>query len=188
MTRIVVRILVSLLCVPAVAVFCALGGAMVSELRLIDENAAVVAAFSAAPLLGAAAWLAVWSRVIRWTARRWGSTLIIAAAVVVLDAIVAWASNTIFRGGWPDWSFVASMVNILIGLSGWIGCLWVWTETPRERFQRLQHAESGGGMCPVCRYDMRGLTNLRCPECGGRFTLGEVQDAHRRAEAPPDLD
>lgn len=188
MTRIVVRILVSLLCVPAVAVLCALGGAMVSELRLFGEDAAIVGAFSVAPLLGAAAWLAVWSRVIRWTARRWCSTLLIGAAVAALDGAVGWVSHATFRRGWLDWSFVASMLNLLIGLSGWIGCLWVWTETTRERFQRLQHAQSGGGMCPVCRYDMRGLTNLRCPECGGQFTLGEVQDAHRRAEAPPDLD
>jgi hypothetical protein len=34
--------------------------------------------------------------------------------------------------------------------------------------------------CPLCEYNLRGLTEPRCPECGYRFEWGEVLDPHRR--------
>ncbi len=36
-----------------------------------------------------------------------------------------------------------------------------------------------GLTCPLCRYDLRGLTEPRCPECGFRFTWAELADEHR---------
>jgi len=35
--------------------------------------------------------------------------------------------------------------------------------------------------CPLCDYDLRGLSDPRCPECGYRFTWPEVLDPARRA-------
>src|SRR5687768_5496500 len=34
--------------------------------------------------------------------------------------------------------------------------------------------------CPLCDYDLRGLAEPRCPECGYRFTWPEVLDPARR--------
>ena len=34
--------------------------------------------------------------------------------------------------------------------------------------------------CPLCEYDLRGLPEPRCPECGYRFTPGELDDPARR--------
>lgn len=34
--------------------------------------------------------------------------------------------------------------------------------------------------CPLCRYNLRGLTEPRCPECGFRFTWPEVLDPRLR--------
>ena len=34
--------------------------------------------------------------------------------------------------------------------------------------------------CPLCDYDLRGLTEPRCPECGYRFTWEELRDPRRR--------
>jgi hypothetical protein len=34
--------------------------------------------------------------------------------------------------------------------------------------------------CPLCEYDLRGLTEPRCPECGYRYTPGELNDPARR--------
>jgi len=34
--------------------------------------------------------------------------------------------------------------------------------------------------CPLCHYDLRGLTEPRCPECGFRFTWPELLDPARR--------
>jgi hypothetical protein len=38
--------------------------------------------------------------------------------------------------------------------------------------------------CPLCEYNLRGLTEPRCPECGYRFEWAELL---RAAEAPPGL-
>ena len=37
-----------------------------------------------------------------------------------------------------------------------------------------------GLSCPLCEYDLRGLTEPRCPECGYRFTWEELRDPSRR--------
>ena len=34
--------------------------------------------------------------------------------------------------------------------------------------------------CPLCRYDLRALTDPRCPECGYTFTWDELRDPTRR--------
>jgi hypothetical protein len=34
--------------------------------------------------------------------------------------------------------------------------------------------------CPLCEYDLRGLAEPRCPECGYRFTWEELRDPSRR--------
>jgi hypothetical protein len=36
-------------------------------------------------------------------------------------------------------------------------------------------------LCPLCDYNMRGLTHPQCPECGYRFDWPELLDPHRRA-------
>src|SRR5439155_25446129 len=34
--------------------------------------------------------------------------------------------------------------------------------------------------CPLCDYNLRGLADPRCPECGSRFDWAEVTDPERR--------
>jgi hypothetical protein len=34
--------------------------------------------------------------------------------------------------------------------------------------------------CPMCEYNLRGLSEPRCPECGFRFEWAELRDARRR--------
>jgi hypothetical protein len=34
--------------------------------------------------------------------------------------------------------------------------------------------------CPLCEYDLRGLTEPRCPECGYRFAWADLRDPSRR--------
>jgi hypothetical protein len=46
---------------------------------------------------------------------------------------------------------------------------------------RTAHAEADAGVfCPLCEYDLRGLAEPRCPECGYRFTWEELNDPARR--------
>ena len=40
--------------------------------------------------------------------------------------------------------------------------------------------DAAGVRCPLCEYDLRGLTEPRCPECGYRFVWADVIDPSRR--------
>src|SRR4051812_24212148 len=35
-------------------------------------------------------------------------------------------------------------------------------------------------LCPLCDYNLRGLTEARCPECGAKFDWEELRDPTRR--------
>ena len=37
--------------------------------------------------------------------------------------------------------------------------------------------------CPLCGYDLRGLVDPRCPECGYRFVWADLTDSTRRRHA-----
>lgn len=39
---------------------------------------------------------------------------------------------------------------------------------------------TGDTPCPICGYNMRGLSEPNCPECGSRFTWNEIFDPTRR--------
>ncbi|MCA9255136.1 MAG: hypothetical protein KDA33_05835, partial [Phycisphaerales bacterium] len=35
-------------------------------------------------------------------------------------------------------------------------------------------------VCPLCEYNLRGLSEARCPECGSEYTWAELQDERRK--------
>ncbi|MBN1342999.1 MAG: hypothetical protein JXQ73_09990 [Phycisphaerae bacterium] len=39
----------------------------------------------------------------------------------------------------------------------------------------LESRRRAAGHCPACGYDLRGLSERRCPECGRQFTFAEVR-------------
>ena len=45
----------------------------------------------------------------------------------------------------------------------------------------MTQAEASPVLCPLCDYDLRGLAEPQCPECGYRFTWDELTDPRRRA-------
>jgi hypothetical protein len=50
------------------------------------------------------------------------------------------------------------------------------TAEPTPQWDAVQHAVE----CPLCNYNLRGLTQPRCPECGFTFNWSEVLDVTRR--------
>ena len=43
-------------------------------------------------------------------------------------------------------------------------------------------------LCPVCGYNLTGLREARCPECGGTFTLDQLAASQpQRNEHPAEL-
>lgn len=52
----------------------------------------------------------------------------------------------------------------------------VWRAGKRDAWRRWMQP---GPSCPGCGYDLRGLTTACCPECGNKFTLGDLWLAQR---------
>src|SRR2546423_2402113 len=81
---------------------------------------------------------------------------------------------------------------ILLG-GGIVPIVWVlatvliWRETPAERIARMSIL-GGKVECPLCGYDLSGLREARCPECGSIFTLDQlVASQPKREEHPAEL-
>jgi hypothetical protein len=55
----------------------------------------------------------------------------------------------------------------------------IWRETAGERIARLKTAGSQIVSCPLCGYNMTGLIESRCPECGSRYTVDELLASQR---------
>ena len=81
---------------------------------------------------------------------------------------------------WNDWLFVGSygLLALVVGggmlILNWppwlaafsgalIVCAQVWSIFKRDARRKVRKWD---GLCPTCGYDLRGLPQLRCPECG----------------------
>jgi hypothetical protein len=115
-------------------------------------------------------WWLLWRRSVRWTAER--AWLTIAA---MFGAVLA---GTVF--GWLVWiavhqrdftAFVGTTSPILLWL---VATCILWRESPTERADRLSASGRNAVVCPTCGYNLTGLTEPRCPECGSRFTLDQL--------------
>ena len=55
----------------------------------------------------------------------------------------------------------------------------IWRETKQERAARLRHMGGDAIACPACGYNMSGLKEVCCPECGARYTIDQFFAAVR---------
>ncbi len=134
-----------------------------------DYDALGVAAVIAGAIM-MAGWCLVWHGTFRWTPKRLVQT-VIAAAVALVGATTAgiiMASVTYADEG-----------GIILGAMLWTA-LWmggtaiVWRESSAERSRRLQQMGISTIACPNCGYNLTGLKQSICPECGTQYTLDQL--------------
>jgi len=129
-------------------------------------------------------WIALWRSMIRWTRERKINTGLSALAALLIGASLGVVFRNVFG--------VPIEPALLVG-GGVVPIVWVlatvliWRETPKERLERLSAAGTDAVSCPVCGYNMTGLREALCPECGARFTLDQLLTAqpHRDAASLP---
>ena len=115
----------------------------------------------------AAYWILLWRSAVRWEGRV-GTTLVAAILCALVGAVVGAMCNTIERG---FGAFAGTTSTILLWL---VATCFIWRESPAERAQRLGASGRDGIVCPTCGYNLTGLKEPRCPECGTQFTLDEL--------------
>lgn len=132
-------------------------------------------------------WILLWRSTVRWTRARVRYTAL--AGVVALAGGFAFAVTLIAVS-----RQIPEGIALLLG-GGGVPIVWVlatvilWRETPAERLARMSRLVSHPSvLCPVCGYNLSGLREARCPECGGSFTLDELAAGQpQRDEHPAEL-
>lgn len=124
------------------------------------------------------AWCAIWRQLVRWTsARRLWTIASIFLAMVPAAAMVLLLSLTMRFS--PD--EIAAVFSAMIWAPAWLACTaLVWRETRLERIGRLRRLGADAIPCPACGYNLTGLREARCPECGSQFTLEQLLASQRR--------
>lgn len=169
MSQLLSRLLLAFTIALATPLIYALTFFVVDEFRLGLTVSSVVSVLVAASFL-ATAWILVWRRQVQWTRRRrlmtalslvWSAVIgtVAGSLTLVLQQVAGQAINV----GAMCWALV------------WIGSTaLVWRETVPERAGRINKLSRGLVCCPNCGYNMTGLEQARCPECGSRYTLNEL--------------
>jgi hypothetical protein len=127
----------------------------------------------------AAYWTLLWGRTVRWTRHRIvltiGATVVVLAPATAGGLLVSTVDNSFG-------AFVGGVVAILL----WLTCtVFVWRETGSERRARFRTGSVQAIVCPACGYNLTGLAQTTCPECGATYTIDELvaaQPARERAE------
>lgn len=128
-------------------------------------------------------WIRIWKGEFCWTPLR------------VLRTLVAFLMSAVAGGGAyaafdlvPNREVSAELGIIqadMIFASAWIlTSTLAWRETSTERTARLGGRGSMRLPCPKCGYNLTGLRETRCPECGATYTLDELVGALVEQRAP----
>lgn len=128
-------------------------------------------------------WVVLWRDMVPWNQRRIALTAVATALSLAGGLVVALGCMAIHRQ-------VPAAIATLIG-GGTVPITWVlatvliWRETAAERLARLTAHGMPAIACPLCGYNLAGLTEARCPECGGNFTLEQILLARPRPGPQP---
>ena len=117
-------------------------------------------------------WVVLWHDMVPWTRRRVARTALAtvlslaggfaaALGVLAINRQVPPAIATLIGGG-------------TVPITWTLATVLIWRESAAERLTRLQARGMPVIACPLCGYNLAGLTEARCPECGGTFTLEQI--------------
>ncbi|MGE3181608.1 MAG: hypothetical protein AB7N71_08255 [Phycisphaerae bacterium] len=101
-------------------------------------------------------------------AKTWRFWFILIGYSALVGALVAIAFVSIRRWIPLPKSMLGGVVGGVTGGSGIVVLTWLWRQKCR-RFLRERLIEQGVPVCIPCGYDLRGLSENRCPECGAEF-------------------
>jgi len=129
------------------------------------------------------AWLLVWRGEVRWTRTRIVLTAVSVIAAVIPAAFVYGVIVSMEKRA----DEVAIIVSGMVWALTWLALTaLIWRETASERRERLARLGVDAIACPTCGYNLTGLREARCPECGSQFTLDQLYAAATDEKA--DLD
>lgn len=184
MSHLIARILLTVLIFPATVLFYVVAFIFVERLMIsADEEAIVFTAIPSSAFM-IVYWLLLWRRSVNWTSRRIAQTLWSLGGAALAGALIGLAINFVL----PQEGWLSAFLGVACGSVIWIiSTIFLWRETRDERGARVGRGGQEAIVCPVCGYNLTGLTSTRCPECGKQFTLDELL-ASQPHRAPAELE
>ena len=171
MSRLISQILLSLLSLPAASVFYMVLYVVAQEnypryFGYSWWSRSIVWLFAGAMtwvVLGIY-WFFIWRKGVVWTATRKQFTFWTPFAAIGFATLGYFALSVVLRND----IFAMFIASILAPLTWLIATVYVWRNAIGET------RDSTGVVCPNCNYNLTGLTEARCPECGSTFTLDQL--------------
>jgi hypothetical protein len=173
MTRTVARLILAMLLLPCTgAVFLLLMLTLIIPAGGPPAVGRLLLFWSVLYTFVGAYWILLWRDMVTWNRRRVALTALATVLSLAGGLAVALGCMAVNRQ-------VPTPIAVLIG-GGTVPITWVlstvllWRETAAERLGRLTAHGMPALACPLCGYDLSGLTEARCPECGASFTLEQL--------------
>ena len=178
MSHLVARILLCILMFPiAVVIYCSI----ILNLDRLNiwnwtydyrEDFLFLAASFGSWVFVAIYWTMLWRKSVPWTFSRKAIPVGLAFAGMFVETTAGW-----ILAGSSNWEVKIILLDILTPALWLIATIVCWRETPAERALRVGASGRQNISCPTCGYNLTGLAEARCPECGSKFTLDELLTA-----------
>ena len=125
-------------------------------------------------------WILLWCNLVRWTRERKRQTIVAGLLALLICYLIAFAVHSAFGG--PAFGFV--LLGGGVPPIAWVlATVLIWRETTDERMARITAAGTDTVVCPNCGYNMTGLREARCPECGSVFTIDQLLSGQPKRDA-----
>jgi len=134
-----------------------------------DEDLIFGLATTVSTLTMAIGWVLIWRGEVRWSEAR-----VLGTIGVFFGGFILAAPAAVLLWEPVDDSFALFIVGALWLIVWLVGTPLIWRETRRERLERLQQLGVGGVTCPACGYNLTGLREAKCPECGAQYTVDQL--------------
>jgi hypothetical protein len=178
MSRLVSRILLSIFMFPLASIFyifVIVGGEQ--TMRMTNIRAREEVTFLVSGILSwmvvAVYWCLLWRSGVNWNSSRVLRTILAALGAATVGCL-AGAATELLANNNMDASFAIFIGGILTIILWLVATVFIWRETTAERADRVKGASKSAITCPTCGYNLTGLSESRCPECGSKFTLNEL--------------
>jgi len=173
MTHPVARLVLAILLLPVTgALFLILFGALVVPVGGPPGSDRILALWASLYAFIGVYWIALWRDVVRWTRSRLLMTVLAVPRALVVGLFVGVTFMSFLRG--RDFELALLVGDGVVPIAWVLATVIIWREAPRERIERISAAGRQTLACPVCGYNLTGLSEARCPECGSKFTLDQL--------------
>jgi hypothetical protein len=125
-------------------------------------------------------WCLLWRSGVNWNSSRVRRTILAALGASAFGGLAGVFAGLMVNNSDASFGiFVGGVLTIILWL---VATVFIWRETTAERADRIKGAGKSAITCPTCGYNLTGLSEARCPECGSKFTLNELMTLQLNAD------